>query len=188
MMSQAQWIQMTRVYPDPFKTFSGSTVWLKDNLQNSIDQLRATFYLKVSSPSTSDLKDKMQVIYDYSTQMFDNRFWMRSWGFDKKLDDFIPYSWRSSAPSNFQAWWTTRSGVDPMLQITASPRLGKRPPPSPDILSHLKAHVFHSGERWIGFTGIKIHWLDWRKLPQFFVPGHMIKSAAWERVQQFPLK
>ncbi len=135
----------------------------EDPFNTTIKKVEAIFYLNVEGLSLADLSNKIQAIYNYSSNMFSNSKWERHWhGFTGYFDRLFPS--RDQGMDAYKNMWGRLKLIYTVnLQV-------KSPPPAP-----LALRIFHEDTIWMPFRGVEV--FQW--IPQFWIPGQKTLYATW---------
>jgi hypothetical protein len=131
-----------------------------------VKKVESVFYLNTEGLSESSLIQKIQAIYDYSTNMFDKSIWSRYWG-----QGAVQYNYftriMAFADQQMQSWrefysWNTKLIYKVELQ-------GNMPPVPVEV------KILHEDTLSKPFTGIEV--FSW--IPRFWIPEQKVPYSAW---------
>ena len=133
-----------------------------------IKKVEAIFHLNISGLSRENLIEKIQSIYDYSTNMFEKSDWDRNWISRKSEREYydqiiIP------ADQGFRAFADSLANYK--LEYTAT--LEGILPPAP-----VTVRLLHEDTIWQPFKGIYI--FQW--IPRLWIPAQKVPYSAWINV------
>jgi hypothetical protein len=134
-----------------------------------IKKVEANFHLNVEGLSQQALIDKIQQIYDYSTGMFENSFWIRYWKSGTTITEYL-----LKVIKPFDEGFTAFTNVFNFDKLNYTLHLKGTPPPVP-----VEVRVLHEDNLWQIFKGIDV--LQW--IPRFWIPAQTVPYSAWVDVE-----